>query len=181
MGLGRSRWRMLESAPTTTVDSPRSARTRRRKGLGAQENAGVEERSRWRWSLRYFSVHRNQDRFIPSKGPGHSVGPFSYVWRQQRAGTPRFLLALRGGLSRQTHSPADLELRHSHGRLRSCHVKGKDKICLIKRPNRSAVHHGGARRTPEVPVSADLATLAVSTLRGPTATGDSWPHLGSRT
>jgi hypothetical protein len=35
----------------------------------------VEERSRWRWSLRYFSVHRNQDKFIPSKGPGHSAGP----------------------------------------------------------------------------------------------------------
>jgi hypothetical protein len=46
----------------------------------------------------------------------------------------------------------------------------------MERPNRSAVHHGGARRTPEVPVSADLPTLAVSTLRGPTATGEVVPN-----
>jgi hypothetical protein len=39
---------------------------------GTQE---VEERSRWRWSPRRVGVHRNQDRFIPSQGPGHSAGP----------------------------------------------------------------------------------------------------------
>ena len=27
----------------------------------------VEERSRWRWSPRIIGVHRNQDRFIPSR------------------------------------------------------------------------------------------------------------------
>jgi hypothetical protein len=151
--------------------------------VGAQENAGVENGlgGGGRCDISAYIGIRTGLSLL--RGPAIRSGPFSYVWRQQRAGTPRSLLALRGGLSRQTHSTADLELRHSHGRLRSCHVKGKDKICLIERPNRSAVHHGGARRTPEVPVSADLATLAVSTLRGPTATGDrdSWPHLGSRT
>jgi hypothetical protein len=32
---------------------------------GTQE---VEERSRRRWALRRFGVHRNQDKFIPSQG-----------------------------------------------------------------------------------------------------------------
>jgi hypothetical protein len=41
---------------------------------GTQE---VEERSRWRWSPRRFGVHRNQDKFIPSQGPGRSAGPLS--------------------------------------------------------------------------------------------------------
>jgi hypothetical protein len=40
------------------------------------ERRRLRKRSRWRWSLRYFSVHRNQDRFIPSKGgPAIRSGP----------------------------------------------------------------------------------------------------------
>jgi hypothetical protein len=49
-------------------DSPRSARMRQRKWQVHRRTQEVEERSRWRWSLRYFSEHRNQDRFIPFKG-----------------------------------------------------------------------------------------------------------------
>jgi hypothetical protein len=46
---------------------------------GTQE---VEERSRWRWSPRRFGVHRNQDKFIPSKGARatHPAGPLSCAY-----------------------------------------------------------------------------------------------------
>jgi hypothetical protein len=49
---------------------------RRRKGGTPGNTQEVEERSRWRWSPRRFGVHRNQDRFIPLRGPAVWSGLF---------------------------------------------------------------------------------------------------------
>jgi len=81
-GLDRSRWWVLENAPTTTVGSPRSARMRRRKGrctgerrrlrngLGGGGRCGISA---------YIGIRTGLSLL---KGPGHSVGPLSRVWRQ---------------------------------------------------------------------------------------------------
>jgi hypothetical protein len=83
MAVGRSLTALV--AGVTQWADNNSGRSGKRSYEAAQEQVHhkgtqeVEERSRWRWSLRRFGVHRNQDKFIPSqRGTGHPpAGPLS--------------------------------------------------------------------------------------------------------
>src|SRR5947209_1335086 len=76
VGLDSLRRQLLENAPTTTVDSPRSARTRQRKGQVHRRTQEVEERSRWRWSLRVSAYIGIRTSLSLLRGPTERTGTF---------------------------------------------------------------------------------------------------------
>ena len=53
----------------------------------------VEERSRWRRSLRHFSVHRNQGKLIPSQGPDDSAGPLLQGMASAATNAPAWVMS----------------------------------------------------------------------------------------
>jgi hypothetical protein len=69
------RWpRVLENAPTTTVDSPETP-ARGGAKAGHQETQEVEKRSRWRWSPRRYWRTSESRQLHSLPGPSHSAGP----------------------------------------------------------------------------------------------------------
>jgi hypothetical protein len=87
------RWSWLAGLTALAVDVKKyadnnSGQVRKRSHEAAQgqvhkETQEVEERSRWRWSPRGLGVHRNQDRFISSKG-ARSFGRAPFLFTPRR-------------------------------------------------------------------------------------------------